>query len=211
MNLKDFWYTTQHILRDKKVELSFEQWNRYLQLANNDLKKTVYGFDGDPHGYETSQKIRDELSPFLATSDITLTLGVGVRPTDYWHKSAMIDTSSGVTVRILNDREFNRKRTQTITGPSASNPICKITNTQIIVLPVTTSQVTFTYLKTDTPTIDLKSENGIQVYDSTGSTELLWGDDKFIDLVRIFIGYLSIPMTNEQLLQYTEAKLAKEA
>jgi hypothetical protein len=210
--LKDSWYTLQHILRDKKIEISLEQINRYLELGNAELMRTVYGRVGEEKGYENDQAIMDALLPFKAISNITLTSGAGVMPNDYWHKSRMEDFTTGVKIAFVSSEECGRKRDNTITAPSTSYPIVELLDGTFQVYPTTITKVKFVYLKKgNIPTIALKTENSIQVYDATNSVEPEWNTpEKFIDLIRIIMGYLNIPMTNEQVLSYTEAKTDKE-
>ena len=53
--------------------------------------------------------------------------------------------------------------------------------------------------------------NGVQQYDSGNSTEPEWAtSDKYIDMIRIILGYLNIPMNNSEILAYSEQKVDKE-
>lgn len=206
MLIKDIWYTVQNILRDRNITLGKEQFNRYLQFANWELMNTVYGLKGEKDGYETEFQISDELLPFKSTAVIALTSGIGALPALYWHKINMEVTATQKRIRILESREYLRRKNNTVTGPSEDYPICEIKNNSIYILPTTITSVTFTYLRqSNTPEIVLKYENGIWVYDS--SVELEWENDKFIDIVRIIVGYLSVPMSPDQVLAYTEQKI----
>lgn len=210
--LKDSWYTLQHILRDKKIEISLEQINRYLELGNAELMRTVYGRVGEEKGYENDQAIMDALLPFKAISNITLTSGAGAMPNDYWHKSRMEDFTTGVKITFVSSDECERKRNNTITVPSTAYPIVELLDGTFQVYPTTITKVKFVYLKKgNVPAIAVKTENAIQVYDASSSVEPEWNTpEKFIDLIRIIMGYLNIPMTNDQVLSYTEAKTDKE-
>jgi len=208
---KDIWRTTQHILRDKNIIISLEQYNRYYQFANEELKRTVYGRIGEKDGYETEQQITDALLPFKAQSTIALTTGLGTMPTDYWHKSRIEITSTGIEVKFVDAKECIRRRNNSITQPSINHPIVELKDGTFQVYPTSVSSVTFVYLKKgNTPQVVLKTENGIQVYDTVNSVEPEWGDDRFIDLVRLMVGYLSVPLTNSEILAYNEQKIDKE-
>jgi len=116
-----------------------------------------------------------------------------------------------VDVKFVTAKECVRRRNNSITEPTASYPIVELKDGAFQVYPTTISQVTLVYLKKDTPQIALKSENGIQVYDPDNSTELEWSTvDAYIDIIRLIVGYLSVPMTNEQVLSYVEQKVDKE-
>lgn len=212
-NNKDFWYTTQHILRDKGIYLSLEQFNRYFVFTNEQLKRDAYGSVADPNGYETEVQITDELLPFKKESDITLSSGIGTLPADYWHKSGMIITSSGVKVWPVTNEEFLDSKTNAVTTPTSDYPIYELLNGQIRVLPDTISQVTFTYLKTgNIPSIVIKTDatKGLEVFDETNSIKPEWNNDKILDMIRIFTAMLSIPLDNAQILGYMEQKVKAE-
>lgn len=211
MNFKDFWYTVQHILRDKNIELSLEQFNRYCQLSNNILKKTVYGKVGEEDGYETEAQISDDLQPFKTVSTISLTSGIGDLPADYWRKVNLRHATSNLDIPIVENREFFRRLNNVISVPTATDPLATIPEAdKIQVSPTSITSVKLIYLKTDTPAIVLELENGIEVYDEDNSTEFLWPEDKYIDLIRIFVGLLSVPMTDNEILAYTEAKIKED-
>jgi hypothetical protein len=209
MTLKDVWYTLSHILREKNIELSLEQINRYLEFANEELKNSIYGKIGETKGYENEGQITDSLLPFRTQANINLTTGSGNMPADYWHKSRMEVTSTGVEIKFVTSEECVRKRNNTITVPSASYPIVELKDGTFQVYPTTISQVTFVYLKRgNIPSIALVTQNMVQVYDSGNSVELEWNTvDRYLDIIRIILGYLNIPMSNEQILAYTEQKV----
>lgn len=210
--LKDVLYTIQDLYQNKtNRRLNSEQFNRYLQLANNEEKRIVYGKVGEQQGYETEQQIIDSLHQFLKTATITLASGVGTLPTDYWHKSGMT-LATGVKVDFVSHQEAERRNNCSIDFPSLVYPIVELNATTFKVYPAEVSSVIFTYLKYDYPEIAylITGENDIPDYVSEYSTELLWGDDHIINIIRIILGYLSIPMDNTQVLQYLEAKNAEK-
>lgn len=212
MSGKDIWYTVMHIIRDKGIELSKEQFNRYYQFANEELKRNIFGRIGSEKGYENEEQISDFLLPFKTQSNITLSSGLGITPADYWHKSRMEVTSTGIEIKFVDAEECVRKRNNIVTAPSADYPIVELKDGSFQVYPTSITQVTFVYLKKgNTPEVKLKIENGIQVYDSTNSVEPEWNTtDKYLDMIRMIVGYLSIPMNNEQILSYMEQKSDKE-
>jgi len=214
MTNQDVWYTVNSFLKDKNLELDLNQFNRVYALANEQLKRECYGPINDPTGYETESQITDELLPFKsAPTDIALTSGVGTMPSDYWHKVEMIVKSTGKRIQIVDSREYSYRKNNAVTGPSADYPICELLDGTFRVLPTTITEVTLTYLKTgNIPQIVLKQDStkGIQVYDSANSVAPEWNQDKYIDLIRIFVGLLSLPMDNAQILGYMESKVKSE-
>jgi len=211
MTLKDILYTVQYFY-DKKTNktLSVEQFNRLLQFANDELKKVVYGRIGDKDGYETEQQISDALNPFKTTASISINgSGVGSLPSDYWHKIRFYN-SSNKKIEEVTALEFERRMNCSIDFPSATQPILTILGATVnYPYPVGATTIYIVYLKRDTPQAVFTYTNGYPEYSST-STELLWGQDKYIDIIRIILGYLNIPLDNSQVLSYMETKTDKE-
>lgn len=206
--LKDVLFTVQDLYQNKTSRrLNSEMFNRYLQLANNEEKRIVYGKVGEKEGYETEQQIIDALHPFIKQETISLTNGVGKLPTDYWHKAGMVLTD-GTKVDFVSHQEAERRNNDSIDTPSLTYPIVELLATTFQVYPDEVTSVIFTYLKYDYPEIAylISGENDIPNYSEDDSTELLWGDDHIINIIRIILGYLNIPMDNAQVLQYLEAK-----
>jgi hypothetical protein len=205
------WHVLSHILRDKNIELSLEDYNRYWALTNEECKKLTYGKVGTQVGYETEGQISESLDKFKVTANINLTNGQGTLPVDYWHKSRMEVTSSGVEIKFCTAKEALKKRNSSITNPSLSYPIYELMNGYFQVYPITVVQVTFVYLQDgDVPKVVLKIQNGVEIYDTANSVEPKWGMGKLMDLIRIFLGFLNLQIPPEQLLAYTEQKLAKD-
>lgn len=208
---KTIWRTVQHILKDKGIKLSLEQYNRYYQIANEELKRMTYGRVGEQQGFETDPLIKDTLLPFTTNSTITITSGEGNLPTDYWHKISASIVSTGVDIKFCTSEESLRKRNNSITKPSLSYPIAELFGTKIKVYPTSITSIILNYLKVgNIPTVVLKVENSIVEYDEAYSIEPSFKSDKAIDLIRLIVSYLSLPMSPEQVLSYMEQKIEKE-
>ncbi|MBN1683747.1 hypothetical protein JW865_09380 [Candidatus Bathyarchaeota archaeon] len=207
MTGKDILRTVQHILRDKGIDISIEQFNRYYALANEELKRTVYGLVGDPSGFETEGQIKDELHPFISSTSLYPTAGLVNLPVDYWHKITATVADSGVEIKFVTSEEALRKNNNSITAPSLKYPIAELTASKLKVYPTSIDEIDFVYLKIgNKPSVSTKLENGIMVYDTVNSTEPNFNKDKFIDLIRIIVSYLSVPISPEQVLSYMEQK-----
>jgi len=212
MALKDILFTVQYFYGKTDKELGIEQFNRLVKIASDKLKSIIYGRIGEKEGFETEQQISDALLPFKTTSTIVLTTGSGTLPTDYWHKVGMrsLTGSSGFVskmVDFVSHKECERRRDCSIDAPSFDQPIVELKSSTIKVYPITITSVEFTYLKTDTPIIG-NYVTDYNVY--TDVSPLLWKEDKHIDIIRLILGYLNIPLTNEQILAYTDAKVEKD-
>lgn len=190
-------------------ELTLENFNHILNISNSDLKKSIYGTPNSPLGYGTSQHSIDSLSPFKTSSTITLSSGIGTLPDDYWHKIVMEVSSNGVMVDFVSEQERQRRVNCSIDNPTIAYPIAEVINaTQFKVYPTDITSVILTYLKNDTPKIIVGTDANHDTY--TVFQNLLWKQEQYTDLIRIILGYLNIPVTNEQVLSYVEQKTQKE-
>jgi hypothetical protein len=190
-----------------------------VQLANAELKRTVFGYPEEKTGYENREQISDDLLPFRVSSTIAVTgTGTIVLPSNYWRKVSLEiaapATYLGYPFQFVTVEEFAERKSNSVTLPTAQYPIANIRpvggGNYINIYPTTgITSVTFHYLKTDTPELWLKTENAVQVHDANNTTELLWKQDKYIDIIRIILGYLNVPVSNNEVLAYTEAKTSK--
>jgi hypothetical protein len=168
---------------------------------------------GEKEGDETEQQISDALSPFKKTETIVLSSGIGTMPTDYWHKLGMRSLAGGAdfvskNIDFVSYKECERRIDCSIDFPSVTYPIVELKSTTFKVYPTSITSVLFTYRKHDYPQLNLSYTNDIPEY--TTSIELLWGQDRYIDIIRLILGYLNLPVSNEQVLQYVESKTQQQ-
>jgi hypothetical protein len=206
MNLLDIVYTVQDLYQNKNGrKLTLEQLNRYLKLTNDELKRNVYGLVGEKDGAETEQQISDALLPFKTTATIVTTGGTGTLPTDYWHK-LKVTTNLLKKITLVTESEFERRMSCSIDYPTTAEPIVLFKSTTLTLLPITVTELMLTYYKHDTPYIKATMSNYTQY---SVVSDILWGQDKYIDFIRILLTYLKMPESNEQALQYLEQKTAQ--
>ena len=213
MTLKDLLYTVQFFY-DKKTNktLSIDQFNRLLQMANNELKRVVYGRIGEKEGYETEQQISDALKPFKTDVAIVIdSSGIGTLPTNYWHKIRFYNWTSNLKITVVDANEFERRSNCSKDMPSVTQPIIEINDTTIKYAPAIATTIHLSYLRSDTPELVFSYDKGYPEYiEPSISTPLLWGSDRYIDIIRLILGYLNMPMDNSQVLSYVETKTDKE-
>jgi hypothetical protein len=107
--------------------------------------------------------------------------------------------------------DCRRKLNSSICNPTINYPIFEMGNGTFQVYPTTVTNVTMEYIKKgNTPKVVLKEQNGIVVYDSANSVEPTWGDRKKIDILRLILEYLNVPMSNENLTSLVESKISAE-
>lgn len=212
MQTVDVLYILSDIFQGKTGrKLTLPNFNRYLPMANAELKRTLWGKSGEQSGYETDLNISDALLPFKTFSNITVTNGYGTLPTNFWHKISMY-TDTDVEVEFVTNKERRRRDNCSIDTPSLTQPIVEIISaTQFQVRPITITPVRLYYLKEDTPKLWAHRNDSVNEYSHIDpitheSTPLLWSDDKYIDIIRIMLGYLNIPLTPD-VVSYVEQKV----
>jgi len=215
MNLNNLRYIFQNLaeLYGYNKPLTIDNFNNYLWMADHELEKQVYGKLNSEEGYETKKQISDALLPFKATTNIVLVTGVGNLPSDYFHVDNVY-AATNVPAEVVTNKEFIDRIDNAITAPDTSNPICTLYSTTISVNPTSFTPVTFRYFKKSInatkPELVLKTENGVEVYDSANSEALLWGTEFYIDIIRIMLGFLAIAVSNQNILSYVEQKQIAE-
>lgn len=200
--------------RESKVKkLTAGQLNSILKIVDYDLIKENYGQPGDSNGYEVQGQVSEALLPFKKSTTISLTLGVGNLPNDFYHFSDCYFVTGGDIVRVdlVNTRQSSVRKSNSLTKPTSKYPIVELFKDQLQVTPTTLSVVNLIYIKRPTPaTYVLQQEYGIQKYDSVNSVQPEWGAEKHIDIIRLILKYIGISLGNQQILQYVEQKTRDE-
>ena len=198
----------------KAKKLTISDLNRLFKLVDYDFIRENFGHPDQPTGYETQGQISEALLPIKTEATVTLTSGVGTIPNDFYHFVDSYYTSGASTIRIseVRSQESVAFRSSSINAPTTTYPIIEVWETQVKVYPTTgISSIKFVYLKRPTPAVyAVKTENGIQVYDSASSTQFEWTADKHIDIIRLLLKYIGISLGNLQIAEYVNQKEAVE-
>jgi len=103
---------------------------------------------------------------------------------------------------IVTDMELAERLADSLTQPTATFPVCTVNATTLNFYPASITSANINYIRyPTTPLYDLKEENGINVYDSTGSTEFEWPDSCAPDLIRLMLGYMDIVVDKRAVLE----------
>jgi len=210
MTVEEILYSVQSFFMERGItrELSLNQFNLYLKMANDELYRTKIGFLKESEGVETREQISDALRKFIWTTDQLHAMGtdpVYVEiPTNYRHRISAYTMSEGnvIDIDIVTAEEFTERQANPITKPTTEHYIGMISeaveeeNYYMSITP----HVTFIYLiyirAINDPVLALKLENGIMVYDDENSTELEWDSEYHIDIIRLILKYLGVPETD---------------
>lgn len=157
-------------------------------------------------GYGMSQMIDVALIPFLTSTTVSITSGVGTLPSDVKHID-YIEANGRPVVRIPSDRWLNAKNSK-LDEPTAEFPIYTRKNLlSIEVAPSTITSVKVQYLKLPTDAVwNFTLVSGRPVYDSSGSVHLEWDKSEEMNLAMKVLSYAGITIGDNGLIQYGEGQ-----
>lgn len=174
--------------------------------------------------YQQTQKISDDLRPFMKKSMQNLLSGklLWSNLEDYMHLSSLrvnytFTNSCGETktvkkgVRIIDDSELSNFLDSSILHPSEKYPIAAIYDGYLQVFPESIQNVEITYLSrpnrpTDGEFWKFDITNGLPVFDTLNSTNLNWSDELFNEIAIRVLSFMGINLREANLTQYTELK-----
>lgn len=179
--------------------LGIQEYNRYSKLAELRLMEwltgNISGQPGYPEPYST-QKVKDFLSPFIATDKKQVENGIADKPDNYymWERAAVIGdrldelcgdpviiTGVDTPIELLDSATFDARSQTHIKSlsPSIRKPICKLVGDSILCLPKDLGSIAIEYKRYPVfgqlkVTIDQVYNN--EVVDVAGSTPYEWGE-----------------------------------
>jgi hypothetical protein len=174
--------------------------------------------------YQQTQKISDDLRPFMKRSVKSLTNGkmLWSSLTDYIHISSLrINYTStnkcGETntvkkkVKLVDDAELSNYLDSTILAPSEKYPIAAIYNGFLQLYPENIQKLDITYLSRPQRPEDgqfwrYEVEDGLPMYNAALSTNLAWSDELFNEIAVRVLSFIGINLRETILSQYSEMK-----
>jgi len=174
--------------------------------------------------YQQTQKISDDLRPFIKKSVKTLASGKLLWSTlnDYIHISSLrinyeSTNNCGETtikkrgVRVVDDAELSSYLDSSILTPTHSYPIAAIYNGYLQLYPDTIDKLEITYLSRPQRPADgqfwkYNITNNLPVYASSLSTNLAWSDELFNEIAIRVLSFIGINLREVTLSQYAEVK-----
>ena len=174
--------------------------------------------------YQQTQKISDDLRPFIKKSVKTLASGKLLWSTlnDYVHISSLrinyeSTNNCGETitkkrgVKVVDDAELSNYLDSSILTPTSSYPIAAIYNGYLQLYPDSISQLEITYLSRPRRPADgefwkYDDTSGLPVYTAAPSTNLAWSDELFNEIAIRVLSFIGINLREVTLSQYAEVK-----
>ena len=171
--------------------------------------------------YQQTQKISDDLLPFINRQTYTLNTQGRLAWTavpDYMHISSVRahyeyedDCGNTVTlkkrVKVVDDAEVSDYLNSPITRPTVDYPIAAIYNNFLQIYPITVGFIDLTYL-TRPPVGEwaFTIVNNQPTYNVGASTDLVWSDELFNEIAIRILSFIGINLREMSISQYSETK-----
>lgn len=174
--------------------------------------------------YQQTQKISDDLRPFIKKSVKTLASGKLLWSTlnDYIHISSLRvnynstnncgeTTTKKKGVKVVDDAELSTYLDSSLLKPTDRYPIAAIYNGYLQLYPETINKLEITYLSRPQRPSDgefwkYSISNDLPVYNSSASTNLAWSDELFNEIAIRVLSFIGINLRETVLSQYAEVK-----
>ena len=174
--------------------------------------------------YQQTQKISDDLRPFIKKSVKTLASGKLLWSTlnDYIHISSLRvnynstnncgeTTTKKKGVKVVDDAELSTYLDSSLLKPTDRYPIAAIYNGYLQLYPETINKLEITYLSRPQRPSDgefwkYSISNDLPVYNSSASTNLAWSDELFNEIAIRVLSFIGINLREVTLSQYAEVK-----
>lgn len=174
--------------------------------------------------YQQTQKISDDLKPFIRRTFVTLTNGrmLWTDLDDYMHLSSVraefeSTNNCGGTdivkkgVRIVDDSELSHFLDSAILKPTGRYPVAAIYDGFLQIYPEDITEIEVTYLTRPNRPADgqfwkYTAVNGLPNFDLINSTNLNWSDELFNEIAIRILSFIGINLREVNLSQYAEMK-----
>ena len=168
-------------------------------------------------------KIQEQIDPFYASSDITLTNGVGTLPTDVYKVIDITISNETIEVEKIDKNRLPYLKSSPLTKPSSSFPVYYQRATDIVVEPIRTDYLAGTTTNLGNPNIKYikvpadprwgyttNSTYGTQTYDATayvaqtdtqGSTDFTLHPSQETELIISILAYTGFIIKDPNVVQ----------
>lgn len=169
--------------------------------------------------YQVTQKITEDVLPFIVRTPIPESNGFYAIPADYFAYSSLRyhftaqatdetpEQSEDYDIRIVPDEEFADRIGSVIRKPSFSRPIAEYTSYGLDVRPKGIQRVFLTYLRIPvTPVWMYNLVNDQPVFNATGSIDFEYPVSCFDDLAIMILKMMGVNLEKTELVQYSMAR-----
>jgi hypothetical protein len=228
--------TVEHFAKKKRRGfINTSEFNKFLQFASRSAFAVRLGVISQyqpqrpvpPVASDQTQKVRDDLQPFIKIETIGLSGGIMAFPDDYAHlifiepkfikNKDCVELPDGKIlqdvpdVKIVSVDEWSKRVNSNIVFPTYAKPIARQLNKVIEFAPSDLPDIKLTYYS-----YPVQAEwvgtvvNEREVYDQGSSTQLEWDIPVFNDIVFRICGYFGINLQQYELDQYAKQIIQRE-
>lgn len=178
-----------------------DEYNIMIDRVNLDWYNDNYKI------YESSSKNTDDMQMLKTSTGVSIVNGSGALPSDYYHFDKATHTYY-ISQTVSKQRPLEYKSSSQedfgFFEPTLKYPTFEIFGNSIKVKPTTITYITLDYLRVPTTpvwgyTVD---GNGMEVYDSTTSTNFEIPEYAFTDIVNRLVALLATSTGDQALLAY---------
>lgn len=173
-----------------------------------------------PQAWQVTQKITDDLQPFIKDAVIDKSQGFFALPTDYAafsslsYKYVLNDPNGGQPyseinyIDVVTDAELRVRLADNVVMPTLKYPVATYRAQGILLYPIDINRITLTYLRYPvTPVFGYTVSNDEYIYDSTLSTQVEYPATLHTEFAMRIARYLGINIYDDQLLQSIQERL----
>lgn len=199
----------------------------FVSTYYNNVKQYARGDKTPVYGYADSQRINDNLAPYMKSTTLAFTNGIAQKPVDFLHPTGFFATYQHATVKanesldcgeqtvtttttdkvvvvdILLPDTFGIRLSSATTPPTLKYPIAKFEGDKIIVAPANTYQPVLHYIRKPLGSVYAftGNENDFE-FDPINSRDWEAPMDCHIELCNTILGYLGIKTRDSILMEY---------
>jgi len=184
------------------LDKAFYEYNR--AIARQSAGRGGSGYADIP------KKIQDKIDPFYATTDITLTSGIGTLPTFY--NIISVSTDSRLTdIERVEKAKLSFLLSSPLTTPSTTFPVYYITGSTLTINPSSLTSITMDYISKPSDPVwnySTDSTTGAFTYTSTDTIDFGLHVSDEVDLVLGILKYAGVIIKDPSIIQAAAQEVA---
>lgn len=162
--------------------------------------------------FERTQIISTILDPFRDKETVALTSGAGTLVTSKArYKAAVMVATTDIKVELVPIGQWSDRVNQSVKVPSATYPIARIDNADIIVRPTSIASVVVHFIKKPTkPVYAFNEVDEDYIYDDATSSDFEWNEECHDQIMNRVLANLGVSQRENQMIQYSNIEKQTE-
>ena len=194
--------------KEQSGHLSPEDFNIAIYSASREL------FDDKRVAFESTQKVLDELRPFIKQTTGTPNSSTGILslPADYGGLLSVYVTSNTKEVDLVRQHHWPYRINSEVVPPTSDYPVMRFaTSDQLEFKPSTIGGVTIDYFSFPIqPEWAYTVSSGVALFDVGNSTDVEWGDNMINELATRVLIKFGVSLKDSDVTQYANAMKQQE-